>query len=315
VTLDDLKPGQNCLTGKYARSLLYNRGKQVCQRHRNWRGVTRSKDRFDALMAYYHVDRTQRYLQSLGFSKANGNPVNQRRQRILADGRLPPRFGQDNSYYGSISKTIHFGTGGVNDAEDGDVAVHEYAHAIQDNQVPGFGVDLQSDAIDEGFGYYVTGMMTARSHASGHVPASYLKHATYCVFDWDGVVGWGGPKVAPCGVVVDGSDHVHTFGQAMRPHGICAYGRRPDSHCVGEVWAHGLLDLRGELGNDGNGRSVMDVDVIASQFMYQRDESFKQAVGALVAADQSIYAGVHRLAICQELTVQERIPAPPGCGA
>jgi hypothetical protein len=37
--------------------------------------------------------------------------------------------------------------GGVDDAEDADVILHEYGHAIQDNQVPGFGSSLEAGAM------------------------------------------------------------------------------------------------------------------------------------------------------------------------
>ena len=52
---------------------------------------------------------------------------------------------------------LHMGDGGVDDAEDADVIVHELGHAIQDAQVPGFGPGTKTEqaAIGEGFGDFL----------------------------------------------------------------------------------------------------------------------------------------------------------------
>ena len=47
-----------------------------------------------------------------------------------------------------------FGTGGVDDAEDAEIILHEYGHAIQDDQVPGWGQHEEGSAMGEGFGDY-----------------------------------------------------------------------------------------------------------------------------------------------------------------
>ncbi len=49
----------------------------------------------------------------------------------------------------------------MDDAQDGDVISHEYGHAIQDSQVPGFGVTTEGGTIGEGFGDYWQAAMSA----------------------------------------------------------------------------------------------------------------------------------------------------------
>ena len=51
---------------------------------------------------------------------------------------------------------IKLGKGGVDDAEDAEVILHEYGHAIQDSQqVPfGYGASLEAGSIGEGFADY-----------------------------------------------------------------------------------------------------------------------------------------------------------------
>ncbi len=310
VTLSRLQG--RCLKGAFVEARYEKQAKKVCRRSRNWRGVTRSNDKFEALMAYFHIDRTQAYIQSLGFTKKNGAPINDRRQQIVADA-----FAPDNSFYSSNDRKLRFGSGGVDDAEDADVVIHEYGHSIQDNQDPGFGCGAgqqfcQAGALGEGFGDYNSGMMTLQIPGLPAPAAGYpTGSGVTCIFDWDGVVGWGGPQAAPCGRVADGSDGVTTLPVAVATGGPCDFGSpgNPslDIHCVGEVWTHGLLDLRLAIGQP------IDVDVLASQFTYVDNETFAQAVGALVSADTTLFGGTHVAAICAEMRDQRGIAGAPGC--
>ena len=46
-----------------------SKGKKVCDSSLDFTDVTRSNNRFEALMAYFHIDRTRAYADSLGLSK------------------------------------------------------------------------------------------------------------------------------------------------------------------------------------------------------------------------------------------------------
>ena len=106
---------------------------------------TRLDDRFEQVKAYYGITSAQSYIQTLGFTDVNNESQElsttrfARRQLVLR---------------ARATDTITFGTGGVDDAEDPEVIWHEYGHAIQDDQVPGFGSTEQAGAIGEGFGDY-----------------------------------------------------------------------------------------------------------------------------------------------------------------
>ena len=50
---------------------------------------------------------------------------------------------------------IRLGKGGVDDAEDAEVIVHEYGHAVHASQVAGFGASLDAGSIGESFGDYL----------------------------------------------------------------------------------------------------------------------------------------------------------------
>src|SRR5439155_22663863 len=82
-------------------------------------------------MAYYHLTRAQQYIHSLGFSNSNHpkNGIDDRPQVAVADA-----FQADNSFYSPFTRQIKYGSGGVDDAEDADVILHEYGHAMQDSE-------------------------------------------------------------------------------------------------------------------------------------------------------------------------------------
>lgn len=122
----------NCLAGQWVRATLG--GADVCKADRDWSAVIRSDDRFEALMAYFHVDRVQAHIQGLGFAN-----VMNRQLRVLAND-----FPEDNSFFDPATDEMSLGEGGVDDGEDAEVIEHEYGHAIQDDQVPGFGLGAPS---------------------------------------------------------------------------------------------------------------------------------------------------------------------------
>ena len=81
--------------------------------------------------------------------------------RVTARGQQLVRidqFGGDNSFYrnGTKKLTITFGKGGVDDAEDAEVIVHEYGHAVHAAQVFGFGSSHEAGSIGEAWGDYLS---------------------------------------------------------------------------------------------------------------------------------------------------------------
>ena len=108
----------------------------------------RDDDRFEQVMAYYWVTEAQKYIQSLGFGSTR-RAVNKESQDIRTN-----QYGVDNSFSWDKHDYVRFGKGGVDDAEDAEVILHEYGHAIQDSQVTGFGIGPEAGGIGEAFGDY-----------------------------------------------------------------------------------------------------------------------------------------------------------------
>jgi hypothetical protein len=266
VTLERMNG--DCLDGEWVKAVLpagdpdaSDASGNVCAAGtRNFDDVKRSNDKFEALMAYFHIDRTQAYIESLGFA----NIVN-RQLQVNADAA----FGSgddDNSFYDSSTGQISFGPGGVDDAEDADVIVHEYGHAIQDSQVPGFGEGDDAGAIGEGWGDYL-----AADQSATFTPSPVFDP---CFAEWDSIPD-------PCLRRVDSTQ---TLSQ-VRASPSCA----ADVHCVGQVWSSALWALRGALGAPAADRLILQ-----SQFSLAPDTTFDEASRALLAADASLNASANR---------------------
>ena len=84
-------------------------------------------------MGYYWVTTAQA-LPAAPRLRLDLRPVNQRQIELRID-----QYGGDNSFFRDDKANITLGKGGVDDAEDAEVIVHEYGHSVQDGQVPGFG--------------------------------------------------------------------------------------------------------------------------------------------------------------------------------
>jgi hypothetical protein len=266
VTLRRLNAGQDCLIGKYAYPRLPSG--DVCADALDFDSVKRRNDRFEAVMAYAFVDGAQGYIKALGFTGAGD-----RRQRIEVNATS-----QDQSFYQPFSQRITLGTGGVDDGEDADVILHEYGHAVQDDQVPFFGLDDESSAMGEGFGDYLAASI------SDFIPNG-TANSDACMFEWD-ARGYNPPTDCE-----RRTDLNLTVSQVQGPP--C----RSEPHCAGEAWSGALWDLRAQLGNDGMSRPIADVLAIQSHFYLTASASFDDGAEALIAADEALYGGAHEDAL------------------
>ena len=283
VSLPRITSPEGCLVGVYADARLGKRAKPVCRPSLDFTGVTRSDDRFEALMAYFHIDRTRAYVDSLGLSES----LRARPQRVRANA-IPA----DNSFYSSMTQSMTLGSGGVDDGEDADVIVHEYGHSLQDQAIKGaFGRTIATGSMGEGFGDYLAAAMSAL--VTGGNPGFDA-----CIFDWDSI------SYSPTGCGRR-ADRALTLKRAERR---CLL----EIHCVGEAWSGLLYELRAALGADTLGQSVMDRVVLESHFMLGKRSSFRDGARALIAADELLYAGAHVPAIEAEL-IERQFCKRSGC--
>ena len=213
----------------------------------------RNSDFFEQVMAYYAVDSVQSYIQSLGFTN-----VNNEAQDLLTD-----TIADDQSFYDPSDDSITLGAGGVDDAEDVEVTWHEYGHAVQDDQVPGFGTSEEAGAIGEGFGDYLALTMSqASSPDSATTPWA-------CIMDWDSTS------------YTTGTPHCIRRADTTKRYPRDVTG---EVHDDGEIWSHALYDI-----NRGLGRDKANQVILEGQFSYTPGTSFAAAATATVNAAQALF--------------------------
>lgn len=213
---------------------------------------SRDDDRFEQVMAYFWVDQAQEYLQSLGFGTTLP-PANAESQDVRID-----QYGVDNSFSWDKHDYLKFGKGGVDDAEDAEVIVHEYGHAVHDAQVPGFGSSLDAGSIGEAFGDYLgvtVGLDAARQY------------------------GW--PVAAPeaCPMDWDSTSYTSTVPHCIRrfDRNLTVATRRGEVHFDGQIWSQALWEIRQGYVRLGLGTRAWDTTLVDSQFGYAPDTSFAAA--------------------------------------
>jgi hypothetical protein len=169
--------------------------------------TTRNPDLFEAANVYYHIDAFMRYINTPGPS---GLGLSVMPYQYTGGVRFDPSGfnGADNSHYLSGTGRLSFGEGGVDDAEDADVIIHELGHGLHDWATNG-GLS-QVNGLSEGCGDYVA---MSYSRAYNQWPSSAPQYNW--VFDWDGHNPfWGGrvtnwPNLYPGGL----TGQIHTDGQ------------------------------------------------------------------------------------------------------
>ncbi|MDH2444579.1 M36 family metallopeptidase [Amnibacterium sp. CER49] len=215
----------------------------------------RSQDQFEQVMAYFWVNQAQEYLQSLGFGSTLP-PVNAQQQDVKVD-----QYGGDNSYQTDQPFRIRYGKGGVDDAEDAEVIVHEYGHAVHAAQVPGFGASEEAGAIGEAFGDYLgvtVGLAAAKQYGwAVRTPAA-------CVADWDST---SYTSTTPhCLRRLDGSKTVAD--------------KDGEVHDDGEIWSRALWDIRNGYLAQGLTTAAADTTIVDAQFRFAPATSFSAAAKA-----------------------------------
>ena len=132
---------------------------------------TRYDQVFEAVCAFYHIRAYQDYLRQIGFGFATG--------KVYVD---PHATYDDQSWYGYINDEdrIYLGEGGVDDAEDADVIIHEFGHCLQRRLMGGFNYNFpESGALSEGYADYLAGSYSV-------IAANYDQYKKDSVFNWDG---------------------------------------------------------------------------------------------------------------------------------
>jgi Zn-dependent metalloprotease len=215
---------------------------------------------FLEVMAYFHVNRAIRHLEALGY----------RGQRAIFRAPLPVNAGgtrEDNSWFSPGLKLLTFGTGGVDDAEDAEIILHEFGHALQDAICSDFGQSTQAAAMGEGFGDYFAASFFAAMKRPALRPL---------LMSWDSIAD---------------TDHRPPYLRRVdEPATFESFDHGPDAdeHDNGRIWSAALWDIRTAMGRD-----VADRIIIESHFQLDGFTTFARGGRAVLDADRNLYCGRH----------------------
>jgi subtilisin-like proprotein convertase family protein len=179
----------------------------------------RAADAFEAVNTYYHIDQIMRHMNvTLGLSILP--------YQYVGGVRFDPSGfnGADNSHYLTGTGSLAFGEGGVDDAEDADVIIHELGHGLHDWVTAG-GLS-QVNGLSEGIGDYVA---QSYSRSLGQW-ASFETHYDW-VFDWDGHNPFWPGRITNTGATYPG-------------------GLDGEVHDDGQIWCTSLMKIWNDIGRN-----------------------------------------------------------------
>ncbi len=187
----------------------------------------RNDQGFEAANAYWHLDNNMRYINlTLGITckpTQNGGVL-----------RFDPHglSGADNSHYVLSTQILAFGEGGVDDAEDADVIIHELGHGVHawltgnnSSQVQGLG---------EGSGDYWAASYSRSLNQWQNTDAEYN-----WMFNWDGHNPFWAGRI---------TNYTATY-----PGGITG-----TIHTDGQIWASSLMRIYNRIGKAKTDRAFLE---------------------------------------------------------
>jgi len=230
----------------------------------------RGQTGFLEVMAYCFVSRVMAWLLREGWPGLFSQPLRINVQAPVGD----------HSKFLPQSWEMHLGTGGVMDAEDASIIIHELGHAIQEAQVKGWGScaqDMPIRAMGQGFGDWLATLYFAKARRKFH--------PTY-VGDWD-ARGYIPP-----------SHYLRRVDMAKTMDDW-----QGQEHADGEIWSAALWELYLRLGGDSASAATRRearctaLQLVLTSHLYLSDGrretlTYQHGLAALLDADRFTSAEV-----------------------
>ncbi len=254
--------------------------------------ATRGNNAFNDAMTYFHVDQSQRYMQSLGFTGSTGIQYGS----IAADS--DGLSGDDNSHFIPSSNRIAFGHGCVDDNEDAFVILHEYGHAIH-HSINSNWSGGDTGGMGEGFGdYWAASYRNRTSNGATFNPA--------WAFPWDGHNScWGGRTL-------DKTSYQYDPTKSYPAHATVG------SVYSDELWSTPLFQALLTLKSQGVAQSEVDRIILQAHFGLGSGLTMRTMATAIVNTAQSLYpSGPHKSVleakfVAQNILTGGTTPPPTG---
>lgn len=221
----------------------------------------RSQGGFEDYNVLWHIANFHDHIASMGYDTLMNLQV-----EVDAHGM----FGADNSVFNrnAGNPTLSFGTGGVDDAEDADVIIHEYCHGISWSANQNDNFTNERAALDEGLADYFA--------------TSYSRSINS--FNWQNMFSWDGHNPYWSGRTAATSNNY--------PNASGIYG-------LGEIWNAALSAIWTDLG-----RTVTDKLMLESLHFYTNSTSLTQAAYYLLQCDTLLFGGIHTNTLCLHLSAK-----------
>ena len=223
---------------------------------------TRSEDGFEDVNTLYHLTYMAEYLSSIGYHTLHDFYI-----------EVDPHgaSGADQSFYVSAAiPSIQYGEGGVDDAEDADVILHEFTHALSDHASPGSNTGLERRAIDEGYGDYF-----AVSHSRA-----------FSDYKWEEVFTWDGHNEFWLGRNADTDKHYPE-------------DNSDNIYASSEIWSGALMDIYDIIGKEACDQLVCEALYASIPHM-----TMPEAAQAILDAEQMIFGGIYHTDVFSALNTR-----------
>jgi len=229
---------------------------------------TRDQNGFEDINAFYHMNSFSRYLRKAGFKALLDS--------VYIDTHTD--YGDDNSFFDPYPRPYHleFSVGNVDDAEDGQVVIHEFGHSLSVIASVGTTFGNERLSMEEGQADYV-----AMSYSK-----SLNKHKSNEVFSWDGHNEfWPGYSI-------------NTSRTYLNLTGSIASDR--------EVWSTVLMCI-----NDKLGRNIADSLIFSYYFLQAPNTNMPQMARVILKMDSLLFKGRYLASIWQCFTDRKMLDTVP----
>lgn len=212
----------------------------------------RSEVGFEDCNTLYHITRFRDHVHQLGFNDMMDYAIHADAHGLN---------GTDNSQFnpGTSPPSLVFGEGGVDDAEDADVIIHEYGHAIMHSAAPGSNVGTERRALDEAIGDYFA--------------SSYSRHIH--PFRWEDVFTWDGHNEFWQGRSTVSTKH---YPENLQQN---IYSDAP-------IWSATLMQIWSDIG-----REATDAIMLQAAYSFAQGMTMPQAALLFLQADTLLFDGAH----------------------
>lgn len=218
----------------------------------------RSQTGFEEVNVAYHITQFHDHIAALGYDTLMDLQV-----EVDAHGG----FGDNSVFHRNVPSTpfITFGDGGVDDAEDADVIVHEYCHGISWSANGNTHSGNERIALDEGIADYFA--------------TSYSRNLS--AYRWEDMFTWDG-------------HNEHWLGRTANTPNNYTKPWASTPHLLGEVFNTAMQKIYTDLG-----RNTTDELMLEALFYFTDSTNLPSAAYYVLQADDLINGGANRPIICQ----------------